>query len=122
MRTLIALAFILSLPLAAAAQTTGEPGGPVSGETTKPGRPLIEGARESAADGAKAVRKSAAEVSEGVKKGAKAVSEGAQKGTKAVKRRVAVAVCNDGKYSYTQTNTCSDHGGIKERLKKPAAK
>ena len=45
------------------------------------------------------------------------VKEDVKKGTTAVKRRVAVARCNDGKFSYTRTNTCSDHGGIKERLK-----
>jgi hypothetical protein len=100
MRGLIAAAFVAALTANVFAQTR-DPG---ERQTTKS---VVQGAKDNAAEAGRAARESGREVKAEVKKG-----------TRAAKRRVAVAMCNDGKYSYTRTNTCSDHGGIKERLKK----
>jgi hypothetical protein len=108
-RTWIAAVLLAALPLAAAAQNA---------ETDKQGRTLGQGIKENAAEAKEAAKKSASEVKQVATKAASDVSQGVKKGTRKAKRKTAVALCNDGKYSYTRTNTCSDHGGIKERLKK----
>jgi hypothetical protein len=110
------------LPLAANAQIAQpqNSAGPASQNqpATPTNKPIVQGAKENAAEAGRAMKQSGSEISQGVKKGAHEVADGAKKGTTAVKRRVAVAKCNDGAFSYTRTNTCSDHGGIAERLKK----
>jgi hypothetical protein len=98
--TLLAAA-LAALPLAAGAQPVD------AGATHNSRKPILEGAKENAAEAGRAMRKSANEVADGV-----------QRGARAVQRRVAVAVCADGAFSYTHRSTCSDHGGIRERLKK----
>jgi hypothetical protein len=97
----LCIAILAALPFAASAQPVD------AGSTNNTRKPIIEGAKENAAEAGRAMRKSANEVADGVKRG-----------TRATERRVAVAVCADGAYSYTHKNTCSDHGGIRERLKK----
>ena len=37
--------------------------------------------------------------------------------TRKTKRKLAVAECNDGRYSYTRHKTCNHHGGVKTRLR-----
>jgi hypothetical protein len=101
MTTTLFVAILAALPFAASAQPAD------AGSTHNTRKPIIEGAKENAAEAGRAMRKSANEVADEVKRG-----------TRATQRRVAVAVCADGKYSYTRKNTCSDHGGVKERLKK----
>jgi hypothetical protein len=69
--------------------------------------------KEDAVKAGRAIKKGAIEVGHAAVKGAQAVKQGALN----VKRRVAVARCKDGAYSYTTQNTCNHHGGVKERLK-----
>jgi hypothetical protein len=33
------------------------------------------------------------------------------------KRKLAVARCNDGRYSYTHHKTCNQHGGVKKQFR-----
>ena len=113
----IAVLGMLILAAGVSAQTTGEPQGGAQPDR-RTGRSVLEGAKENAREGKDAAGKSLSELKTDVKKGANAVADKTKKATRATKRRVAVALCNDGAYSYTRTNTCSDHGGIKERLKK----
>jgi hypothetical protein len=85
----LGLILLLAFPLAAAAQSFGEPPPAVTGETTnKPGQSLLDGARENVRATGKAVGKSASDVSSGARQGAAAVAEGAQKGAKAVRERL----------------------------------
>ncbi len=53
-----------------------------------------------------------------VKNDAHKVGDSIHRGATTVKRKVAVAQCRDGRYSYTHHHTCSDHGGIKTRLRR----
>ena len=69
--------------------------------------------KEDAVKAGRAIKKGAIEVGHAAVKGAQAVKQGAVN----VKRKVAVARCNDGAYSYTTQDTCNHHGGVKERLK-----
>ena len=52
-----------------------------------------------------------------IKDGAKNTANSVKEKTSKTNKKVAVAQCNDGVYSYTKKNTCSKHGGVKVRYK-----
>lgn len=81
-------ALIAATPLSAAAQSTGQ------------------GIKEDAREAKREIKRDAREAKRSVKNSAKKV-----------KRKLAVARCNDGRYSYTHHKTCNHHGGIRERLR-----
>jgi len=52
-----------------------------------------------------------------IKNDAAESKRGLKNAVRKLKRKIAVAECNDGRYSYTHHKTCNKHGGIKERLR-----
>ena len=52
-----------------------------------------------------------------IKNDAAESKRGIKNAVRRLKRKIAVAECNDGRYSYTHHKTCNKHGGIKERLR-----
>ena len=85
--TLVAL--IAAMPLGATAQ-------PANPDTTRP-------PNSSTGQG---IKNDAAEAKQSIKNTARKA-----------KRKVAVAECNDGRFSYTHHKTCNKHGGVKNRLR-----
>lgn len=56
-------------------------------------------------------------IKQGIKNDAAEAKQGIKRGTADVKRKLAVAQCNDGRYSYTHHLTCNHHGGVKRRFR-----
>ena len=54
---------------------------------------------------------------QGIKNDAREAKREVKKTVRKAKRKLAVAECNDGRYSYTHHKTCNKHGGIKQRLR-----
>lgn len=99
-RTLtLAAALLFAIPLCAQAQED-------------PNRPPRSGSLTT--DFKNDAKQAGTEIKDGAKNTANSVKEKTSKANK----KVAVAQCNDGVYSYTKKNTCSKHGGIKVRYKK----
>ena len=92
-------ALIAATPLGAAAQSTGQ------------------GIKEDAREAKREIKSDAREAKQEIKNDAREVKRSIKRSAKKVKRKVAVARCNDGRYSYTHHKTCSNHGGIRERLR-----
>lgn len=63
------------------------------------------------------IKNDAAQAKQGIKRGAAEVKQGVKNGAAQVKRKLAVAQCNDGRYSYTHHLTCNHHGGVKRRFR-----
>jgi hypothetical protein len=56
-------------------------------------------------------------IRQGVRNDAAQVKHSGKNGTARVKRKLAVARCNDGRYSYTHHLTCNHHGGVRTRFR-----
>lgn len=56
-------------------------------------------------------------IKQGIKNDAAEVKRSVKDGAAEVKRKLAVAQCNDGRYSYTHHLTCNHHGGVKRRFR-----
>ena len=98
-RTLtLAAALLFAMPLCASAQDD-------------PNRPPRSGSLTQ--DFKNDAKQAGAEIKGGAKSAATSVKEKTSKANK----KAAVAQCNDGVYSYTKKNTCSEHGGVKVRYK-----
>jgi hypothetical protein len=76
-----------------------------------------EGIKNDAAQAKQGVKNTAREIKEGVKSAAREVKRGVKSGAAQVSRGLAVAQCNDGRYSYTHHLTCNHHGGVKKRFR-----
>ena len=63
------------------------------------------------------IKSTAREIGHGIKTGARQLKAGVKSGAQQVKRSVAVARCNNGKYSYTHHQTCNHNGGVREQLR-----
>jgi|SRR5947209_2154524 len=87
--------------LFAMAPFTGAPQSAASGASDRTHNP-----RPSDTSTVQAIKNDAAESKRGIKNV-----------VRKLKRKMAVAECNDGRYSYTHHKTCNKHGGIKERLR-----
>jgi hypothetical protein len=89
--TLAAAVLCAAIPLCAAAQTD---------QNSDPQRPARSGS-----------------LKQDIKNDAREVKKEVKSTAKKTKRKLAVAECNDGRYSYTHHKTCNHHGGIKTRLR-----
>ena len=56
-------------------------------------------------------------IKQGIKNDAAEVKRSVKDGAAKVKRKLAVAQCNDGRYSYTHHLTCNHHGGVRRRFR-----
>ena len=56
-------------------------------------------------------------IKQGIKNDAAEVKRSFKEGAANVKRKLAVARCNDGRYSYTHHLTCNHHGGVRQRFR-----
>lgn len=56
-------------------------------------------------------------IREGVRNDAAEVKDSVRNGTARAKRKLAVARCRDGRYSYTHHLTCNHHGGVRTRYR-----
>lgn len=56
-------------------------------------------------------------VKQEIKSDAREAKQEIKSSARKVKRKLAVAVCNDGRYSYKTYHTCSNHGGVRTRLR-----
>ena len=59
----------------------------------------------------------AARAKQGIKSTVRGIKQGIKNGAAQAKRKLAVARCNDGQYSYTQYRTCNHHGGVKQQFR-----
>jgi uncharacterized protein DUF3761 len=107
------MSLLLMIPLGGACAEGESTGERIKENAHEVGRVIEQGAVKAG----RVIKKGAVEVGHAAEKGAEAVGDGVKKTAAKAKRNVAVARCNDGEYSYTTRNTCSDHGGVKERLR-----
>jgi hypothetical protein len=56
-------------------------------------------------------------VKQDIKNDAHEVKKSVKEGAAKTKRALAVARCNDGRYSYTHHKTCNEHGGVQKRFR-----
>ena len=63
------------------------------------------------------IKQDAKQAKQNIKSGAKEMGQSIKSGAAQVKRKLAVAQCNDGRYSYTHHKTCNEHGGVKTQLR-----
>ena len=63
------------------------------------------------------IKNDAAKAKHGIKRSAREVKQGIKNGAAKMKRELAVAQCNDGRYSYTHHLTCNHHGGVRRRFR-----
>jgi len=54
---------------------------------------------------------------QGARGTARSLRESIRSGAANLKRDLAVARCNDGRYSYTRHHTCDRHGGVQQRYR-----
>lgn len=91
--TFAAAILCAAMPLTAVAQATAE-------QNSDPQRPPRSGS-----------------LKQDIKNDAREVKKEVKRTAKKTKRKLAVAECNDGRYSYTHHKTCNHHGGVKTRLR-----
>jgi Ni/Co efflux regulator RcnB len=104
--TLAAAFLFAAIPLTAAAQAPAP-----SDQNSDPQRPPRSGSvtqdfKNDAKQAGREIKGDARETKKSVKRGAAKT-----------KRGLAVAQCNDGRYSYTQHKTCNKHGGVRKRFR-----
>ena len=58
----------------------------------------------------------AARAKQGIKSTVRGIKQGIKNGAAQAKRNLAVAQCNDGRYSCTHYRTCN-HGGVKQQFR-----
>jgi hypothetical protein len=104
--TLVAVLLLAAIPLSATAQAPAS-----SGQTADPQRPARSGSltQDLKNDGRQAGKE--------IKSDAHEVKKSVKRGAAKTKRALAVAQCNDGRYSYTHHKTCNEHGGVRTRLR-----
>jgi hypothetical protein len=91
--TFAAAILCAAIPLSAAAQATTE-------QNSDPQRPPRSGS-----------------LKQDIKNDAHEVKKEVKSTARKTKRALAVAECNDGRYSYTHHKTCNHHGGVKTQLR-----
>ena len=122
MKKSLALAAVLvftEVPVTLAAQEA-DPAGQTSAakQSSQPERHSSgQGIRHDAAQAKQGIKSTAREIKHGIKNGAREIKYGVKNGAAKAKRKLAVAKCNDGRYSYTQYRTCNHHGGVKQRFR-----
>lgn len=102
--TFAAAMLCAAIPLGAAAQST-------AGQDSDPQRPPRSGSLK------QDIKNDARQAKTEIKSDAREVKKEVKSTAKKTKRKLAVAECNDGRYSYTHHKTCNRHGGIKTRLR-----
>ena len=107
-KTVMLAAAILfaAIPLGAAAQAPAS-----SDPASDPQRPPRSGSLK------QDIKNDAREAKSEIKSDARETKNSIKRGAAKTKRKLAVAQCNDGRYSYTRHKTCNKHGGIRERLR-----
>jgi hypothetical protein len=116
---LVAVIVFAEVPVTLAAQE-GDPAGQtsVAQQSSQPGsRSSGQGIRHDAAQAKQGIKSTGREIKQGVKNGARQIKYGIKNGAAQAKRKLAVAQCNDGQYSYTQYRTCNHHGGVSQRFR-----
>ena len=63
------------------------------------------------------IKNDASKAKQGIKRSARELKQGIKNGAAKIKRDLAVAECNDGRYSYTHHLTCNHHGGVRKRFR-----
>ena len=104
--TLAAAILFAAIPLTAAAQAPAS-----SDQTSDPQRPPRSGSIT------QDLKNDATQAKKEIKSDAREVKKSAKSGAAKTKRKLAVAQCNDGRYSYTHHKTCNEHGGVKKRFR-----
>ncbi len=104
-RALAAVMIFASMPLTAAAREDGTAG-------------QQSGAQQSGNSSLRQdIKNDASNAKHGIKSTARRIKEGIRNGAEKLKRDLAVAQCNDGRYSYTHHRTCNHHGGVKQQFR-----
>jgi hypothetical protein len=63
------------------------------------------------------IRNDAARAREEIRRTTREIRQGIKNGAAKLKRDLAVAQCNDGRYSYTHHGTCNHHGGVRQQFR-----
>src|SRR5688572_10299738 len=63
------------------------------------------------------VKNDASRAKQRIKNTPRSIRESIRNGAANLKRDLAVARCNDGRYSYTHHHTCDRHGGVQQRFR-----
>ena len=104
--SLIAAILFAAIPLSATAQSPAP-----SDQNSDPQRPPRSGSLK------QDIKNDGRQAKQEIKSDAREVKKSVKRTAAKTKRSLAVAQCNDGRYSYTRRNTCSRHGGVRTRLR-----
>jgi hypothetical protein len=100
-----------TLTLAAAILCAAIPMSALSQAQDDPNRPARSGSLK------QDIKNDARAAKQEIKGEARETKAKVKRGAHKTKRSLAVAECNDGRYSYTRHKTCNKHGGVKTQLR-----
>ena len=103
---LAAAILFAAIPLSAAAQAPA-----ASDQTNDPQRPPRSGSLK------QDIKNDGKQAKKEIKSDARETKNSIKRGAAKTKRKLAVAQCNDGRYSYTHHKTCNQHGGVQKRFR-----
>jgi hypothetical protein len=109
-KTLLLAAAVLGTAITAGANAQ-------SGESVDPKSDSQQAAQPPNNSTKQGIKNDAASAKQGIKRSAREVKQGIKNGAAKIKRDLAVAQCNDGRYSYTHHLTCNHHGGVRRRFR-----
>ena len=110
MKTMLLAAAVLVAAIAAGANAQ-------SGESADPKSDSQQSAQPPNNSTKQGIKNDASSAKQGIKRSAREVKQGIKNGAAKMKRDLAVAQCNDGRYSYTHHLTCNHHGGVRRRFR-----